>query len=120
MNKSLLLILVIFGLTLIGNRASAQSAAHDSSAVAVQVSVSPNPFEDQVTLYITHGPSTNLTVLRIFDAIGKELFVHDLSTHRGNNAQVTLDFGSLKPGVYFCSLYSDKGLVDTRKVYKSR
>jgi hypothetical protein len=115
MKKIWLLVLVFGFLAIARQEAKAQS---DTTFTA---SLSPSPFDDQLTIHIVQG-NKNVTLIKIFDAIGKEVYSSDNSTvlaARGGVISLTLDFSGLKPGLYFCSIYSDKGIIETRKIFRS-
>ena len=78
----------------------------------------PNPFNDEVTLTV-NGGNKNLSTIRIFDLIGKEVVTIDLKNKSGVTTY-SLDFSQLKPGVYFCNVYSDEGIVETKKLFRTR
>ena len=80
--------------------------------------ISPNPVENEVTLRISYG-GKDLKAIRIYDLIGKEVFYIDLSGKNGYTL-VPLDISFLRPGIYFCNLYSDKGIVESRKMIKNK
>jgi hypothetical protein len=76
----------------------------------------PNPFVNTVRLDIKSGDK-NLTSFRMYDIIGKEVLQIDLSQQKGT-LQYTLNLSEIKPGIYFASINSDKGVVETRKFIK--
>jgi plastocyanin len=80
--------------------------------------ISPNPFEDELNLTIFPG-NKNVKFIKIFDIIGKEVASIDLSNKVGPSAY-KVDFSNLRPGLYFCNVYSDKGIIETRKVLRNR
>ncbi|MCR6639561.1 MAG: T9SS type A sorting domain-containing protein [Sporocytophaga sp.] len=80
--------------------------------------ISPNPFEDELNLTIFPG-NKNIKFIKIFDIIGKEVASIDLSNKVGPSAY-KVDFSNLRPGLYFCNVYSDKGIIETRKVLRNR
>lgn len=80
--------------------------------------VSPNPFEDELNLTIFPG-NKNVKFIKIFDLIGKEVASIDLSGKVGPSAY-KIDFSNLRPGLYFCNVYSDKGIIETRKILRNR
>jgi hypothetical protein len=86
----------------------------DSSAFYI----SPNPVENDVTLRINYS-GKDIKGIRIYDIIGKEILVIDL-TGKSGNTSMTIDISALKPGIYFCNLYSDKGIIESRKMIKNR
>ncbi len=83
------------------------------------VSTSANPFDDQITINITQAK--NVTGIKVFDAIGKEVSaeIPVNSIAKGNVLSYTLDFTHMRPGVYFCTIYSDKGILETRKLFRA-
>ncbi|MBX9852987.1 MAG: T9SS type A sorting domain-containing protein [Cytophagaceae bacterium] len=78
----------------------------------------PNPFNEEVTLTV-NGGNKSLSTIRIFDLIGKEVATIDLRNKSGLTTY-SLDFSQLKPGVYFCNVYSDDGIVETKKLFHTR
>src|SRR6266404_1206935 len=98
MKKILLIVALLFIAVLTHNEAKAQS---DST---FSVSTSANPFDDQVIINITHA-NKNVTGLKIFDAIGREVSseVNINVVSRGGIISYTLDFTNVRPGIYFCS-----------------
>ncbi|MBO9700038.1 MAG: T9SS type A sorting domain-containing protein [Sporocytophaga sp.] len=80
--------------------------------------VTPNPFEDELNLTIFPG-NKNVKFIKIFDIIGKEVASIDLSSKVGPSAY-KVDFSNLRPGLYFCNVYSDKGIIETRKILRNR
>ncbi len=114
MKKFLLIASVLFIAVLTHNEVKAQSDT------TFTVSTSANPFDDQIIINITHA-NKNVTGLRIFDAIGREVSseVNINIASRGNILSYTLDFTNVKPGIYFCSIYSEKGILETRKLYRA-
>jgi hypothetical protein len=114
MKKVILLVCLFVTMALAHFKAQAQTDTTFS------VFTSANPFEDQITINIILA-SKNVTGLKILDAIGKEVS-NDITIHsinRGNVLSYTLDFTNARPGVYFCSIYSDKGILETRKLFRS-
>ncbi len=106
-----------------GCNAMAQSelATEDDKKTEVSFSVSPSPFDDQVVVNINHKNVT-ITSVRIFDAImAKEIAnieVKDPSKSGTTSVVINLP-QDLKPGVYFCVLYSHKNIVDTKRLLKA-
>jgi hypothetical protein len=92
------------------------SAKIDGGDQKFEMSVSPNPFEDQLHIKINPG-GKKLTGIRICDLIGTEITYIDLSN---GVYSYTVDFNNLKPGIYFCTVYSDKGVVETKKIFRTK
>ncbi len=115
MKKILFIASIIFTVTLLAHNESIAQ-----SDTTFSVSTSANPFDDQVVINIIPA-SKNITGLKIFDAIGKEVtsFITIQTIHRGSIVSYSLDFTAVKPGVYFCSIYSDKGILETRKLFRA-
>ncbi|WMX14655.1 MULTISPECIES: T9SS type A sorting domain-containing protein [unclassified Aureispira] len=76
-----------------------------------QVSVFPNPFEQQTTIKVAKG-NNQIMELEVYDALGRSVKV-DYST---NNNQIVLSRGSLTAGVYWFSLRGDGQLIETGKL----
>ena len=122
MRKVLHILNVAILLLLFGGTLSAQNIA-DSSACAeksskYEVIVSPNPFDDEVILSVNHG-NKNLTFIRIFDLIGKEVAFIDLRSKSRMNVY-KLNFSALSPGVYFCNIYGPDGVIETKKLFRTK
>ncbi len=79
---------------------------------------SPNPFDDEVTLTIHEG-NKKLSAIKIFDLIGKEVAHIDLRNKSGS-VSYKLDFSQLRPGVYFCNVYSENGIIETKKLFRTK
>jgi hypothetical protein len=79
-----------------------------------EVIISPNPAEDLITIKIQEGHH-KISEIRIYDLIGKEVFIINL----GGSGTYHVDLSTLRPGVYFCSIMSEKGVVETRKLIRS-
>ena len=79
--------------------------------------VAPNPFEDHFRLIINPGTKT-VTYIKIFDLIGKEVYSIDVNSKTASI--YPLDASNLKPGIYFCTVYSDKGIIETKKLFRTR
>lgn len=97
----------------------AHTGAQAQSDSTFSVSTSANPFDDQVVINITQPK--HVTGIKIFDAIGKEVSseIPVNSIFRGGVLSYTLDFTHMRPGVYFCTIYSDKGIMETRKLFRA-
>jgi hypothetical protein len=69
----------------------------------------------QTTLTVNMGGYKGLRYIKMYDLIGKKVFFQLLSYKPGiSTFQIKL--ASLRPGIYVCSVYSDYGLVETRKL----
>jgi len=69
----------------------------------------------QTTLTLNMGMYKGLRYLKMYDLIGKKVFFQSLSYKPGiSTYQIKL--ATLRPGIYVCSVYSDYGLVETRKL----
>ncbi len=88
------------------------------SDTATTFHISPNPVENDVTLRINYT-NKDIKGVRIYDLIGKEVAYIDLTGKTGYTT-LTIDISSLRAGIYFCNLYSDKGIVESRKMIKNK
>ncbi len=93
-------------------------ASHAQSDTTTSFQISPNPVENDVTFKINYTRK-DIRAVRIFDIIGKEISYIDLSG-KTESFTITIDISSLRPGIYFCNLYSDKGIVESRKMIKNK
>jgi hypothetical protein len=120
--KKYLLILAFFISSLPAINLLAQSELmEEEKKTELSFTVSPMPFDDQVVVNIQHKNVT-VTSVRVFDAImSKEIaYVEVSSPSKNGTTTVTLNLpAGLKPGVYFCVLYSNKDIIDTKRLLKA-
>ena len=109
MKKIVTIILLTFG---IGFGVFAQSDTTTS------FHISPNPVENDVTFRINYS-NKDIRGIRIYDMIGKEVAYIDLMGKTGFTS-MTIDISSLRTGIYFCNLYSDKGIIESKKKKKNK
>lgn len=109
MKKLALILFLIIG---IGFASNAQSDT------ATTFHISPNPVENDVTFRINYL-NKDIKAVRIYDMIGKEVAYIDLTGKTGFTT-ITLDISMLRTCIYFCNLYSDKGIVESRKMIKNK
>ena len=109
MKKLALILFLLFG---IGFASNAQSDT------ATTFYISPNPVENDVTFRINYL-NKDIKAVRIYDMIGKEVAYIDLTGKTGFTT-ITIDISALHTGIYFCNLYSDKGIVESRKMIKNK
>jgi hypothetical protein len=93
-------------------------ASNAQSDTATTFHISPNPVENDVTFRINYL-NKDIKAVRIYDMIGKEVSYIDLTGKTGFTT-ITLDISALRTGIYFCNLYSDKGIVESRKMIKNK
>ena len=90
---------------------------HDLNAVHQKApydfEIIPNYVHEKITLKI-NSTDKHLKTIKIFDIIGNEIISLEL-VHK-ELYKYDIDFSSFRPGVYLCNLYSDKGIVATRKL----
>lgn len=99
-------------------QANADSSASERNHLKYELIASPNPFEDEVTLTITTG-NKNLIALRIFDLIGKEVAYYDLRNKQGE-FRIKVNFAELTPSVYFCNVYGANGIIESKKLFRTK
>lgn len=114
----LLFLLTFFLVTQIVVGSDIQRAIQVKGPEDVDFTIFPNPFRENITLHIQSGNAV-VKSLRITNLIGKEIFELDLSGKNGTFSQ-KFDFETLEPGIYFFTLYTTKGAVETKKVVKLR
>lgn len=105
---------IVLSVFLFSQSLSAQSNPEQVSVPEYQV-VIPNPIEDRATIKVVQGKHT-LTEIRMYDIIGKEVVKVKITS---GNGSYPVNLSNLRPGVYFCTIFSDKGVVETRKLLKS-
>ncbi|HEX8546672.1 MAG TPA: T9SS type A sorting domain-containing protein [Cytophagaceae bacterium] len=117
MNKKLQSIIVIIAFLSFGNVLSAGAQTH-SDSVAYTLSTTPNPFDDRLEIRIK-GNTPVIKYIKITDIIGKEVAFLDVAD-RPLPINYYLDFSGLKQGLYLCNVYSEKGLIETKRLYRNK
>jgi len=56
-------------------------------------------------------------MIKVTDALGKE--VKNIEISAGQNSY-SFDLSDLQQGMYFCNLYTSDGIVETRKIFRSK
>ena len=84
------------------------------STSIIEINAYPNPFNDGVNLEIITNNS-HPTTLKVFDIIGIERERIEL-TQFGNQNIYKVQLKDLPAGVYFCNVYSDKKLLESKKI----
>ena len=79
---------------------------------ASDISVYPNPANDIVTVDILKQNNTESVTISLFDAIGKVIYIKEVSSL---NNKITFDVSELESGVYSVSV-SNKYFNTTKKV----
>jgi plastocyanin len=87
-----------------------------NSRASSSLTIFPNPFTDLVSFSVNQG-NNNVTMIKLMDALGKE--VKNIEVSSGQNSY-SLDLSDLQPGMYFCNLYSSEGILDTRKIFRTK
>jgi hypothetical protein len=80
----------------------------------VEINAFPNPFNDGVNLEIITNNSHPTTV-KVFDIIGIERERIELMQFGSQNIY-KIQLKDLPAGVYFCNVYSDKKLLESKKI----
>lgn len=79
--------------------------------------IAPNPADDYTELFV-ESDSTTPTAIRVFDLIGNQVnYIHLAANH---TRPVRIETATLKPGVYFLSVYTSSGRIETLKFLKAR
>ncbi|HEY8400183.1 MAG TPA: T9SS type A sorting domain-containing protein [Cytophagaceae bacterium] len=79
-----------------------------------ELTIVPDYYDNQIVFNLNSG-GQSLRGIKVFDIIGKEVAFIDLMDKTGV-ASYTVNFSHLKPGIYLCSIYSDKGILETRRI----
>lgn len=79
--------------------------------------VAPNPADDYIELFF-EAENTSPSAIRIFDLIGNQ--VSNVSVPANNTHPIRIETATLKPGVYFLSVYTIAGRMETLKFLKVR
>jgi len=117
MNKKLQSIIILFAFFTLSSTMSvrAQSALDTASHF---LTATPNPFEDRLEIRVKET-SPVIKFIKITDIIGNQVAFLDVSD-RALPINFHLDFSGLKQGLYLCNVYSDKGLVETKRLYRNK
>jgi plastocyanin len=95
---------------------TASTGIFNSKSSTSSLTIFPNPFTDVVTLSVEQGKN-NVSMIKVTDALGKE--VKNIEVSAGQSSY-SFDLSDLQPGMYFCNLYTSEGIVETRKIFRSR
>ena len=89
-----------------------------TAASGAHLRVASNTLEDKLNVKVFPG-NKSMKYVKIFDIIGNEVASIDLAGKSGS-LTFNVDASRLENGIYFCNLYSEKGIIQTNKVYWSR
>lgn len=89
-----------------------------SQSPQIEVSAYPNPFRDVVTLDI-FAQNCRPTVLKIYDIIGVEKAVIELEDFSASG-RYKVQIKDLDEGIYFCNIYSNSKLLESKKLVCSK
>ncbi|MFL5729550.1 MAG: T9SS type A sorting domain-containing protein [Cytophagaceae bacterium] len=84
--------------------------------ISASLNIFPNPASDLVTISFDQSTKKART-LKITNAIGAEIKSLDLSEGLDS---YSANFSDLEPGLYFCNLYSEDGIIESRKLIRTR
>ena len=117
MIKKLQGIIILFAFFCFGGAISAKAQTASDTATYT-LSTTPNPFDDRLEVRIK-GTTPVIKYIKITDIIGKEVAFLDVSD-KPLPINYHLDFSALKQGLYLCNVYSDKGLIETKRLYRNK
>jgi len=92
-----------------------KSFAPRDSTFSIKLHSGQKLMKAQTTLTLNMGGYKQLRYLKMYDLIGKKVVFLPLS-YKPGIATYQIKLATLKPGIYVCSVYSDFGLVETRKL----
>lgn len=120
MKKFLLSMIAFAFFTLMGchQELKAQSDSTSKSNSLPLMSIN-TPSEDNVSLRINNGGGKYLKYVKIFDIIGKEVASIEVGS-QSFPMQYNVDLSSYRQNIFICNLYSDKGLVESKKFLKGK
>ncbi|MBL4587710.1 MAG: T9SS type A sorting domain-containing protein [Flavobacteriales bacterium] len=80
----------------------------------------PNPFSNSTTIDYSLGEDCTTTgncFIRLFDMSGRVIHQQNLSMmDNDGNGSMTIDMSRYDNGIYFCSLYCNRQLLQTEKL----
>lgn len=79
--------------------------------------VAPNPADDFIELFF-ESENNAPSAIRVFDLIGNQ--VSTITVPANNTHPIKIETATLKPGVYFLSVYTTTGRIETLKFLKIR
>ncbi len=91
----------------------------DTTSVTSHLRTAHNSLDESLNVRVFPG-NKNMKYVKIFDIIGNEVASIDLSNRVSKELSFTIDGSKFETGIYLCNLYSDKGIVETRKLYWSK
>ena len=81
--------------------------------------ISPNPVRDMATLEVTMKEASSLDI-RIFNQLGLEVLTSKRENFLAGKTNIELSLAELPAGIYFVSLYNNKGGIHTERVIVQR
>ena len=120
MKTYLLFVIALFIFALVGCNqvASAQSDSVRYSGNNSLMSINSRS-DDNLSLSINSGGGKGLKFVKIFDIIGKEVATIDV-TGQSYPVQFNLDLSGHRQNIFICNLYSEKGLLESKKFFKGK
>ena len=80
--------------------------------------LAPNPADEFTELFVDSETVTP-TSIRVFDLIGNQVAYFTVASNNHSHT-VRIETATLKPGVYFLSVYTSSGRIETLKFLKAR
>jgi len=75
----------------------------------------PNPFNPSTTIEYSI-PKASYVTLKVFDVLGKQVALIADEFKQAGNYKVNYDAGRLSSGVYYYTIHTDNGFVDSKKM----
>jgi len=85
---------------------------------STKMEIYPNPASDKVTLNFNNSKGFKVDKVRIINALGLVVKTVDLESNSKGNAGI--DLSALNNGVYFFTLFGEKGIFGTRRLVISK
>lgn len=73
----------------------------------IQVSIYPNPVNNQIFIDFENNINLNTNEINIYDELGREITLADSDFHKISNKRYWLDLTKLKKGLYFIKIKND-------------
>jgi hypothetical protein len=84
------------------------TASNEIDRARISVSVSPNPFSNEITVTLSNAPDLNSTI-DIYNALGQLVY-----SVRTNKTSVNINTGHIKTGLYTIKIVSGRSLITQR------
>jgi plastocyanin len=100
----------IHGASMSGTFTAAAASGIKNNAPGFNTSAYPNPFTNKLTVTFAKADQ-----IKVYNMVGAVLYTAEMVN---GTSKIEMDLSNLASGVYFCSLYKEGVITETKKVIK--